>query len=210
MRLLLGLLAPVLLGGCGLFDLLPEPTPPPENIPQVFRSQPVDGHPVRRVALLPFSDLSGHPREREQVENALVGALRRAQPFDLVRLEESALTRKERESYQRDGTIHQDTLVRLGKEHHIDAVLFGVMTRFSPYTPLVLGLKLDMVSAGAGDVIWEVNAVYDGADARVARDAHNFYKRRRTPDDSLEDYHIILVSPKQFTAYVCTRIVDTW
>ena len=67
-----------------------------------------------------------------------------------------------------------------------------------------------MFSAGAGDVIWEVDALFDARKEDVVRDVHNYHDKVLADSGSLEDYRIILMSPSQFMEYACARIAETW
>ena len=210
MRAALTFLMLTTLSGCALLDMLPERTPAAVPIAKVYRSKSVDGHEIRRVAVIPFTDRAGHPSWTQAIEQALVAAMRKNHPLDIVRLPASALTDREEKNFHEDATVHQETLVRLRKAYNIDAVIFATVTHFRAYTPMLVGLKLDMFSAGAGDVVWEVNAVYDAGAADVAQDVHNYHDTVLASDDSLEGHKLILLSPSRFTRYACARIVETW
>jgi hypothetical protein len=198
------------MGGCAILELITGGTPSAMPVVQVYRAEPADGHRIRRVGMLPFVDLSGHAQDAEDIESILLSAMRQRRAFDVVTLPPTALTDREEKDFYRDATVHQETLVRLHRDYNVDAVIFGTITHYKPYSPIVLGIKLDMFSAGAGDVIWEVNAHYDSRNQDVVQDVHNYHDTVLAPSGSLEDYRIILMSPRQFAAYACARIAATW
>lgn len=207
---ILAALAGIALTGCALADrYLPDATPAPVEIATSYHAPPAPRPALRRVAVLPFQDLTRHEAETRALRQALVDEIQKRQAFEVVSLGRDALAEHEEVDFFRSGVFRQDTLIRLAGRFAADGVLYGAVTRYHPYEPLSLGLQLTLVSAEDGEVVWSANGFYDAADAAVVQDVHNFHDVRLAPSGSLEGWRLILVSPSRFGAYVCSRLADT-
>ncbi|MAG56844.1 MAG: hypothetical protein CMJ83_11175 [Planctomycetes bacterium] len=201
----------LLLPGCGLVEhYLGDGTPSPVRIAVAWRAPTIDGHRVRRVVVLPFRDDTVHPESADGAQHALIDALNRRQPFEVVALDRSVFTARDEELWSTTGRVKKDTILRLSRRYHADGVLYGTVTRFRPYEPMTFGLRIALVSTGAGDLIWEANALYDAQDARVAQDVHHWYDTQQADSHQLESWRSVLMSPTRFIGYACARIVETW
>ncbi|MSR75864.1 MAG: hypothetical protein EXS14_10395 [Planctomycetes bacterium] len=188
-----------------------EPTPDAERIPAAWRSPTIDGHKIRRVVVVPFQDLSGHPIEARAIMQGVVDEIQRRQPFEIFHADSKTLSNEEEDRYLHSGTIDKEALVRVSQEHHADAVLYGVVTRYRAYEPMLLGMQLNLVSTGAGDIVWSTSALFDASDARCAADVHNWHDTSLDhAADTMNGWRTILLSPARFTAYACARMVATW
>lgn len=201
----------ITLPGCSLYNhYLGEPTPQPVTIPVSYRSPTVDGHRIRRVAVLPFRDDTEHPEHAGGVQRAFVDAMNRRQVFEVVEVGLDELDAREEREFFRNGRVARDTLMRLASAYNADGVLYGVVTRYRAYEPMAIGLRISLVSAGAGDLVWEANGLFDSADARVVQDVHHWYDTEVDRSDHLERWRSVLMSPTRFSSYACSRIVTTW
>ena len=198
------------LSGCGLINRLPERTPDPVPIAVSYRAPTVDGHRVRRVVVLPFVETTGDQEATAIVRQALVDALHDRELFDVVVADEDSLTEREERDIFLSGVVQQQTLLRVAKHYGADAVLYGVVNRWKPYEPLALGMRIELVSAGAGDSVWSASAMFDAQDMDTQRDAHNYMDREQRPEDSLVGWRLVLLSPRRFASYACSRLAATW
>lgn len=195
--------------GCAFFGG-PESVPEAEHIAAAWRSPTIDGHKIRRVVVVPFQDLTGHPEAARAVQQSVIDEIQRLQPFEIFHANnERILTREEEEHFLNAGTIDKEALVRVSREHHADAVLYGAVTRFRAYEPMLVGLKLNLVSAGAGDVVWSVSALFDAGDAQCARDVHNWFANHADQRTGA-NWRTTLLSPARFSSYASSRVVATW
>ena len=199
------------LASCSVVDhYLGEPTPKPVTVAVSYRSPTVDGHKIRRVAVLPFRDDTVHPEHAAGVQRAFVDALSRRQAFEVIEIGYDELNAREEQAYFREGRVAKATLMRLSKTYNADGVIYGVVTRYRAYEPMAIGIRISLASAGAGDLVWEANGLFDAAEAQVVRDVHNWYDTQADRSDHLERWRSVLMSPTRFSAYACSRIVATW
>lgn len=197
-------------GGCALGDLFPEPVPRQEDIAVSWRAGRHNGEDVRRVAVLPFMNLSPHEEAARRAEDALVTELRKRRVFELVQVGAGALTEREEQDFFRTGTIRNTTLLRMNETYNAGAVLYGVVTHYRPYEPLMVGLRVELVSAGDGRVLWAADGLFDAGDERVVDDVHNYHATKQAPSGKLEGWRSILVSPTRFTTYAASRMAEEY
>jgi len=201
----------VILPGCGMIEhYVGEATPRQESIAVAWRSPTIDGHRIRRVIALPFRDDTDYPGLSDGIQSGFVDALNNRQAFEVVSLGREVLTDSDEELWFRTGRVRKDTIITLSRTYHADAVLYGTVTRYRAYEPMAVGLRISLVSSGAGDPVWEANALFDTADARIVRDVHNWWNREAADIGQLENWRTVLMSPTLFITYACTRVVETW
>jgi hypothetical protein len=157
----------------------------------------------------PFQDQTGSPRQTEVVRTALMRALGKRQKFEMIPVGEHELREILPAATFETGVIPRDVLLAAARRYRADGVLFGVLTQFRPYEPLVIGLSVELASVGTGEVVWSSSGLYDAATCDVTRDVHNFNNKQLAGTSSLEGWRIILMSPSRFTEYACARVAET-
>lgn len=202
-RFLLGAVL-VLAGSCH-YDHTPSEVP----LASSYSQPSSDGRDIMRVVVPPFQDHTGSPRQAEVVRTALMRALGKRQRFELIPVGEHELREFLPPDVFDSGIISRETLLAAARRYRADAVLFGVLTQFRPYEPLVIGMSVELASVGTGEVVWSSSALYDAASKDVTQDVHNYNNVQLAGTTSLEGWRIILMSPSRFTEYACARIAAT-
>ncbi len=204
----MALLALAVLGTTGCRSAK-DPTPPPVDIATAHSAEAPADQPIRRVVVPPFQDFNGASRDTEAIRMAMLRALGRRQRFELIPLGESELREVLPAGTFQSGVIPRDTLVAAARRYRADGVLFGVVTDYRPYEPLVLGLNVELAAAASGEVVWAASGLYDSATLGVTQDAHNYHDTQLAGSDSLEGWRLTLLSSSRFTEYVCSRLAAT-
>ena len=114
-----------------------------------------------------------------------------------------------RASVFESGLIPRQTLSAVARRYRADGVLFGVVTHYKPYEPVVVGISAEVVSAGTGEVVWQASGLYDSSTAAVAQDVWNWSDTTLAKTTSLEGWRLILQSPARFVDYACARLAAT-
>lgn len=184
-------------------------TPEPVPVATSYAQPAADGRDILRVVVPPFQDQTGSPRQAEVVRTAMMRALAKRQRFELIPVGENELREFLPPSTFESGIIARETLLVAARRYRADGVLFGVLTQFRPYEPLVIGMSVELASVGTGEVVWSSSGLYDAASREVTQDAHNFNNTRLAGTSSLEGWRIMLMSPSRFTEYACSRIAET-
>ena len=201
----IALLVLVALAGCASDGA----TPPPVAIAQSHVQAPSDGRVIRRVVVPPFEDVSGLPAEAEGLRSAFIRALAQRQACEVVPLGAQHLRDVMPTGVMREGVVPRDTLIALARRFRADGVLFATVTHWKPYEPMSLGLRVDLVSASTGEVIWNAHGLFDAARQDVQQDVRNWHDTDQASTTSLEGWRVALISPARFAAYVSDRIVGT-
>lgn len=198
------------LAGCAQFAGGRSDPPPPQDLTESWRTQPIDGSPVQRVVVMPFHDATRRMRGAETIRTQFMASMAAGRQVEVVPLDETLLDPAELDSVFRSGLVSRETLLKVAKHHRADGVINGVVTRWRPYPPFAIGLRVNMVSASTGDTLWEALGEFDSEDRRVAADVENWHSRTLSASDSLEGWERILSSPRQFAAYATSRMVASY
>ena len=88
-----------------------------------------------------------------------------------------------------------------------DAVIFGTVTRYSPYPHLATGLHLKMVDLRNGQVIWGIEQIWDSTDKSVERRMRRYFKVHMRSGYEPIDWQLFVSSPRAFNKYVAFEAV---
>ncbi|HXQ46898.1 MAG TPA: hypothetical protein VN806_09795, partial [Caulobacteraceae bacterium] len=104
------------------------------------------------------------------------------------------------------GRVDVGSLIVAQKAYLADAFLFGTVTQYKPYDPPVLGLKLRMLSARTGDVIWAADALFNAHENDVRILAEHHFQTSGLKG-RLYGPELVLMSPKLFADFVAAQVV---
>jgi len=192
-------LAMGLLWGCAAMR---EPAPRVASyISPAFREGPTG-----RIVVVPF-DGSGCSREaRAMVTQAIALTLQEVTRRDVIVAPVTDEQLAAESAMWRRGRVNVDSLVAARKQYLADAFLFGVITHYKEYDPPILGLKLNLLCARTGDVLWAADALYDARDSEVRRRAKAHFERSGM-HDLLYGPGLVFVSPQLFARFVAADVV---
>lgn len=208
MLLLLVLVSALPLGGCKLLRRAPwagKPLPPLV----AFRDVGVEHGLVRRILALPLHDESGQGIGTEVVSQALRDEIAKLNRFSLVRPNSSDARLMPSEGPQRTGRIPVRSLINLGRRYGVDAVMYGSVKRYRPYSPPVLGMIVQLIDIETGKVVWSAQELLDATDARTAVSMRYFFEDETAADETVFDYDIMSTSPEWFAKFAAHRIAAT-
>lgn len=162
---------------------------------------------VRRVIVLP---VAGGPALTEEtllkLDSVCAGELTRTGRFEVVPLSRDKLAEltgtRQISSVDKLPAVLIDKLFNIYNAYGADAVLFIDVTTYSPYPPLVLGLRTKLVQVTDGEIIWAADNVFAAAEPAVANSARHHALTLGT-DHGLSDLsHTVLQNPQRFAGYV--------
>ncbi len=189
----------LILAGCA------STTPKPQPV-QSYRSEGLSA--AHRILVLPFAPESEFPDQADMVTARFVEAIRRG-PFTILPLPDAALSTSLVEDVRLRGSVRTADLVTLQREYRVDAVVIGSITRYDPYAPQVLGLDVKMVSTRSGAILWQARKVFDATSEPIQTDALVWYDRIVIASGEEFGPEVVLLSPKAFARYACTRLAET-
>jgi len=127
---------------------------------------------IRRVAVLPFANRTQYGEARERLTRAFTVELRKTRAFEVVAHRgEGPLARLA----TGHSTFDAVEVRLLGETLNVDAVVFGEVFEYEPYRPVSIGLRVFMVDARSGRVVWTVDEVLDTNELAVANLARQYY-----------------------------------
>ena len=178
--------------------------PPPQRMATYMSPTLPDELPAR-VVVVPFSAPACTADDGPMVTQSMALAIQSTLLCDVVpaRAEDERLA-AESALWQR-GKVDVESLVVARKNYMADAFLFGTITQYKPYDPPILGLKLRMLSARTGDVLWAAEALFDAHDQTTRSKARDYFKdsglrgRLYGPD-------LMFMSPKLYAGFVASEI----
>jgi hypothetical protein len=164
------------------------------------------GNTPGRIIVVPFAAPACSPEASRMATAAVAMAIQSTLCCDtLLPAEGDERLAAESALWQR-GRVDVESLIVAQKAYLADAFLFGTVTQYKPYDPPVLGLKLRMLSARTGDVIWAADALFNAQENDV-----RLLAERHFQDSGLKDRlygpDLLLMSPKLFAEFVAAQIV---
>ncbi len=159
-----------------------------------------------RLVIVPFDGSACTPDGRDIATKSVALELQgipgcgviTAPPNDERLAAESAVWRR--------GRVDIAALIAARKRYRADAFLFGTVTQYKAYDPPILGLKLRMLSAQTGDVLWAADALFDAHDQQVRRQARSYFNRSGL-SRTLYGSDLIFMSPRLFSRFVASEVV---
>jgi hypothetical protein len=201
-------------------------------VPNVYIASPELPPTLKRVLILPLAgelssaDLAGGC---QMLDPVLRASLIKTGRFEVVAADPEALRScTGKMSWTGTEVLPRDFFASLKNVYGCDGVLFCELTVFRPAPPLAVGLRLKLVDAQTGKMIWAADEIFDADNLSVAKDAQQFQRRRQphhnviyytysflawcvnTPTRSaLDDQWNILHSPRYFGEYSSEKLLDT-
>ncbi|MFH0944931.1 MAG: hypothetical protein V2A76_07010 [Planctomycetota bacterium] len=195
--------------GCQLLRHIPflsgEPLPPP----RAFKDVTLDHGLVHRVLALPLADESGFGTQSDVVSESLRDEIGRLGQFSVVRPSASDAMLKPGDGPHNTGRIPVATIIELGRRYGVDAVLFGAIFHYRPYSPPALGMEVSLVDVQTGRVLWTVRDSVDGSDKRCAVSMEWFFEDEIETDETVFGSDLMHVSPHWFARFAAHRIAQT-
>lgn len=160
---------------------------------------------VQRVVLMPMANQTAFTRIHEEMHASLAAELQRAGRFEIV-----AATREDEILRAQDvflsGRFNEIELLRIAREYQADAVIFGNVTQYHPYSPPSVGLSLLMISPGEGVVVASLTGLWDMREKNTAEQAELEFAQHQEYSRSLRGPERVLESPEVFQRFVSRQI----
>lgn len=208
LRLLAVLGLALFAGGCAtldphLNDLGPVYKPVNSRGPAVWPAA------IRRVAVLPAHDTSGHLPARfvttfDTIWRRTLDRSQRAEFTSLNRPQINTWTAKE--SFASNSLLPPELLPRIGRETDAQAVLFLDINHCSPYPPLALSFRARLVDVTTGETIWMADELFDSGRDATARAARRYAKANGSGKGDATSG--ILQSPTRFAEYAFQAVCE--
>jgi len=186
--------------------------PPPQRhaLPRLsaFRSPALARLGRLRVLVLPFRHTeSGVTRS---ITEAFTLELEKTQALEVVSPYGAAAKTLEGLSVWEDGGVDVRALSILRRRLDVDALAIGRVTQYRPYDPPVLGLRVQVISARTGGVLWGAEGCFDAREAGVRDQMQRFHARRLDASPRSYGWQLLLSSPRHYAQFVAHELVATF
>lgn len=161
-----------------------------------------------RVLLLPFEYNIDREAVIDEVTEAFAVELRKTGNFEVIVPTGNKPILMPEDKLWDKGTINLNILVNLRKKHDVDAIVFGNITHYRPYEPMLLGVKVGMISTDTGDVIWGADGVFDSNENEVAELVKHYFDSTHQKS-ALYGWKLILLSMRRYSQFVANQITET-
>ena len=174
------------------------------------RSDELNKQSIEKVLVVPFAYNKGPEKIPAMVTDYFVVELNRTGMFQVINpsTKPSELLEGSKTLWDR-GVIDVDLLLYAKKKYGVDGVLFGKITNYSPYVPLVLGLKVTMISTLSGSILWGIDGEFSSDQKETTRLAKNYYKKYYSRNKSLYGWEVMLISMDRYAQFVANMLVST-
>ena len=163
---------------------------------------------IGRVAVVELKNDSKYPRASSDITEALFQALQKKQLFGLtiVRQNDPAWRGLQLEA---DATYTIEQTSSIGESLKCDGILIGTITEYRPYPHTAVGLRLKIVDLRNGQLLWALEQIWDITDKETEYRIRRYYKSQKSQSYSLQNEHLVSVSPIKFIRFVCSEVADT-
>jgi len=167
-----------------------------------------------RVLVLPLKDPSGDPLSSELTDSVLA-SLRRIGRFDVI---PSGPVGSGLSDSRVDASIlaNQPIPVEILSEASrlgVDGILQLRLTHYRPFKPLQIGLRGRLIDLGqsqsGGQVLWEIDELFDAGQQSVAIGARKYSEAYIEQAFPLQSSYSSLMSPVRFAGYVSLVAFET-
>lgn len=163
---------------------------------------------IRRVLLLPFEYNIDREAVIDEVTEAFSVELRKIGSFEVIVPTGNKTAIVPEHEIWAKGSVNISTLVSLKKKYDVDAIIFGNITHYRPYEPMLLGVKVGMISTDTGSVVWSADGVFDSNENEVAELVKQYFESTHQKS-ALYGWKLILLSMRRYSQFVANQITET-
>ena len=156
---------------------------------------------IRRVLLLPFEYTTDREAVIDEVTEAFVVELRKIGNFEVVVPAGGKTSLLSAQDVWVKGSINSDSVLTLRNKYDVDAIIFGNITHYRPYEPMILGVKAGMISTDTGEIVWSADGVFDSNENEVAELVKQYFENTHQKS-SLYGWKLILLSMRRYSQFV--------
>jgi hypothetical protein len=175
-----------------------------------FHSDELASRKIRRVVLAPFEDEARTGPARAAIQEAFAHEFEKATSVEVVAIDAMAhMEAAQDDRPRRTGQYHLESILELALRHDADGVLFGTITSYRAYAPQKLGIRVDLVSANSGLLLWSAHAEFDMADDDARFTLESDYKKYASKEPQALSWDHAMNSPGRFASLVSAEAVAT-
>ena len=163
-----------------------------------------------KVAVLPVHHKLDSSAEISFIDGTLINELNGKARLEAVPVTKDALLQLTGErNFSSTDPLPPELLNRLRSKYGADGVLLTDITHYYPYKPISIGLRCKLADASTGEILWSADTVYNSGNQEIQVAALHFQKKKSGSPFPLEDSGSILQSPRYFSRFVASSVLDT-
>jgi len=154
---------------------------PPPQLAATRRVADYSTYTLRRVGLLPIFGDALDARRQQEFRQAFLFEFARAAPYEVVALDPTQIAEVDPTRPHERGVYSSRTVLELARRYRLDGLIVGEVTQLEVYSPQMLAVQLELISAETGLVIWSSSVHIDAGDAGLEPNFEHF--RRQQSED---------------------------
>ncbi len=163
---------------------------------------------IKSVCLVELQNNTAFPPVSADVTESLYQSLQKKQRFTLSLLKESDSAWATLElKPDRPYTLEQ--LLDARKLLGTDAILIGMVTSYSPYPHMAMGLKLKLIDLRTGQTVWSIEQIWDSADKSTQERTKKYFEKELRSGYSTVGEQITNMSSINFIKFVTFEVTET-
>jgi hypothetical protein len=155
----------------------------------------------------PLENESPYPQAIPEIQEALIEQMQCAGRFEVVPASPYGHVSCH-DTVRVNGRFDEAELLALADQYHADAILFGTITQYHPYSPPRVGLSLRLIIPADGALAASMDGIWDARDKSVADEARCYNALALKGGDSVLGCELTLESPALFRRYACRQAVE--
>ena len=167
--------------------------------PQIVNNMP------KRIIVVPFHARNCRLQERAMLTRVFADELQDLMLSEIVVAPESDARLCGENGLSARPVIDVEALIDSRKRYRADAFLFSTVTRYRPYDPPALGLKLRMIDARSGSLLWAAETLMDATRHDVRLCAELYFWRSGLRDRGFGP-ELIFTVPQYYAQFVSAAI----
>jgi hypothetical protein len=165
---------------------------------------------IGRVAVLPVHHDPATGADPAIISSVVVAELNNKGVLEAVPVSPVDLQRLSgRKSWDSTEPLPPELYAKLRSTYGADAVMMVDITSFYPYKPMSIGLRSKLAEISSGRVMWAADTIYNAGRDDIQEAALDFQKRKSGTPFPLEDSGSVLQSPRYFTRFAASTMLDT-
>lgn len=201
--------AALALAACGAASCALVHREPPAELARTRHVKDYPTYELRRVALLPMVGAGLDPRRQEEFRQAFLFEFARTAPYEVLALTEAQVAEVDPTRPYERGAYSARTVLELARRFRLDGLLVGAVTQLEVYSPQLLAVQLELISAETGLTIWSSSVHIDGGDRALTPNFEHFRRMQRDDPAGSADLQVTLLSPARLARFAAYEIART-
>jgi hypothetical protein len=160
-----------------------------------------------RVLVLPFRHADA--RAARAVTEAFALELAKSQAFEVLSPDDPSCQALGGLKLWDNGGLDLRAMTTLRRRCKVEGLVLGHITHYRAYAPPVLGLRVQVVSARSGAVLWGAEGHFDARQESVRALARHFHDRVLDASGRSYGWSVVLDSPRHYAQFVSQQLVAT-